>query len=165
MIRGINKIGPRMSAVGSAGWIASKPEPHEQGVYNAISLDLADPFSSLYSGTSGGILFEDPFYALLACYNLGYLRKLSVLPQCTSWQEAWARRGKILESIEARAYNPHDWFVDCHPKSSGGIPRVELLSLEAQTLGRLRTSGLGEVYKVRMPGKYALYLLTPPRKA
>jgi len=151
------RAGAWVSPQAAPNWNVSPPQLQRQATYTVVAIDAADPLSQHYSMRSGGILFEDPFYAILACYNAGYRGQLLTLPQVADWQEAWTRREKIVQSIAAKKYDPKKWFIECLPGSGGGDLRPEFLSLAGEVLGELRESGLGNLPTARGLAKYALY--------
>jgi hypothetical protein len=157
MSRRTYRPGAWVSPQATASWKLSLPQLQSKETYTVISLDAADPLSQHYSMRSGGILFEDPFYAVLACYNVGYRRRPLILPQVADWQEAWARREHIVQTIAANKYDPEQWFIECLPGSAGQDLRPASLSLTGEVLGQLRESGLGDLPSARGLAKYALY--------
>jgi hypothetical protein len=157
MSRGAYRPGTWTLPGGTAGWNSPPPSLQPQTKYDVILLDVLDPLSRHYSMRSGGILLEDPFYAVLACYSVGYLRRLLCLPAVTNWQQAWARREQIVQSIAAAKYDAEEWFIECRQRGEIDQPRPEFLSLSGAVLDRFRESGLGELPTPQGPTKYALY--------
>jgi hypothetical protein len=151
------RAGAWVSQQAAPNWKVSPPQLQPRATYTVVAIDAADPLSRHYSMRSGGILFEDPFYAMLASYNAGYRGQLLTLPQVADWQEAWTRREQIVQSIATKKYDPKRWFIECLPGSGGGDLRPEFLSLTGEVLSELRESGLGDLPTARGLAKYALY--------
>ena len=71
------------------------------------------------SSRSGGLLYEDPFYAVLAAYNVGLATAKGVAPtrgalvevKTPGREQAWARRQTIIDHIHRGTYRPEAYFA------------------------------------------------------
>jgi hypothetical protein len=123
--------------------------------YYFLHMPVSDPLSKLYSMRSGGILFEDPFYALLAAYNSARTRTLLMLPMVGDSQEAWSRRPELVRALSQKEYQPERFFVECI--SLAGPLQADLLVLKGSVLDGLRKEGFADIAGKQGLAKYALY--------
>jgi hypothetical protein len=139
------EITPFLNATG-------EPPVTPEVTYRLLTLSGARQDSRHVSMRFGGIAYEDPFYALLACHNIGLTRKLLLLP-ATSAAFAWEQRGIILDSLRLRQYLPERYFVECRSvgMEPGGPPLREL-SVSGQDLLKLRHAGTADI---RPGGRFA----------
>lgn len=66
------------------------------------------------SGRSGGLLYEDPFYAVLAAFNSGN-GSLAMEVKASSREQAWARRQEIVDAIRMGTYRADRYFTERGP--------------------------------------------------
>lgn len=87
----------------------------------------------MISRRSGGILYEDPFYALLASFNLGRFGMPWAEPLVASRQAAWQQRPAIVAELARGVYRPEQYFDLAGPLMVG--PEQPYLSAHS-VLGR-----------------------------
>jgi hypothetical protein len=111
----------------------------------------------------GGIAFEDPFYALLACFNVGKYHKLFFIPKVSSVGQAWQRRMAILDALGNRSYDPSNFFRECAPIGQNhiGLPMTSL-SVRGDLLLQMRQVGEGNIQDGSGFAMYALYEFVLP---
>jgi hypothetical protein len=150
------------AGVGTGQLRTSAPSLDPHAEYRLLKLNALDEPITRASMRFGGIAFEDPFYALLACFNLGMYGSLFFLPRVTSVDQAWSQRSAILDALVRGSYIPDRFFVKCTPAVPGGtgLP-MEDLTVNGALLGKLRESGRGNVPDNKGIGKYALYDFVP----
>jgi len=118
------------------------PAVSDEAYYHVFSLIGIDDVAKLTSKPAGGIIYEDPFYAFLACFNLGYSKQLYLLPAKATYPSVWETRNEILKTLEAKTYLPESYFVLCSPASSNPlIQNPELSSIKGSDLIGLREIG------------------------
>jgi hypothetical protein len=133
---------------GAAPAIPSRAEsPNEAATYLLPNLQGSNPANAMLSVAEGGVLYEDPFWFLLAAYEVGRSGRLPILPKGTP-QAVWTRRAELLEELRAGTLVPDRWFTRMDPVGEGnGLP------------ARIRTTTGAEILKMRLAGDA---LLTDP---
>ena len=121
------------------------------------------------SSRAGGLLFEDPFYAVLAGYNIGLQATPAPAGQpvevkVSSRDQAWAQRQQIVDELRKGSYRADRWFAVSGPVPvakegaswrSGGVSAADLDKLVVN--GRTAvTFGEGA------PALYGLYRYVAP---
>jgi hypothetical protein len=140
------------------------PSLNTSSKYRLLCLTAADNMSQFISKQFDGILFEDPFYAIMASYNIGRWKRLYVLPAVSSREQAWQRRTTILEALQKRTYQPTDFFVECLPigNRGDGMP-VKILTIPGEQLQPLYQNGTGDIRLDDGGGWFSLYQFVPPQ--
>lgn len=129
--------------------------------YKVLSLAAVDQFGKFVSMRFGGIVFEDPFYFLLACKNISQLRGhskgLYVLPTVESKQAAWKQRAIILKQLQMRSYQPFDFFAECDPIGQQPLPPLASFDITGSQLAELRDVGGANLHDKVGLGKFVMY--------
>ncbi len=118
----------------------------------------------LMSKKSGGFLYEDPFYALLASYNIGIAGSGLLEISVSSRNQAWAQRQRIVTELQQGTYRPERYFAATGPALAAeeGGP-MGLVSLLGADLSRLAENGMTEVRPDGKPARlYGLYHYVAP---
>ena len=149
-------------AVSSAALPGESPRIDAGSEYSVLKLNALRETVSRRSLRFGGVAFEDPFYALLACFNVGVHGKLLLLPKVTSVAEAWRRRTAILDALSKRTYDPSHLFQECAPAAGNrtGLP-LAALSVRGDLLQQIRQVGRGNIQDGAGFAQYALYEFIP----
>jgi hypothetical protein len=126
--------------------------------YRLLALNALKEATSRVSTRFGGILFEDPFYALLACFNAGTYHRLLLLPRVNTGDQAWRQRDAIVSSLTNGTYDPGRLFFECLTRGENrtGLP-MRLLDVRGDLLANLRQTGNGNVRDSAGFSGYALY--------
>jgi hypothetical protein len=150
------------TAVGMSALRSDKPPVDPKSEYRLLALSALQEIVSRISMRFGGIVFEDPFYALLACFNVGAHRKLFLLPKVSSVDQAWQQRIPIVNSLAKGAYDPGKFFFECAPvdQNQTGLP-ITLLTVRGDLLQQLRQVGRGNLRDSAGFSRYALYDFIP----
>lgn len=114
------------------------------------------------SKRSGGVVYEDPFYAVLACFNLGYLKKPLVEVRASSREQAWSRRPALLGELARGEYRPERYFSPAGPALGGGVaPSAH--GIAGEDMERLVFNGMAEARLDAAPARlYRLYRYEAP---
>jgi hypothetical protein len=134
--------------------------------YLTINLFVLDPFALPRSVGAGGVLFEDPFYALLACYNATLGKPLLLIPFARKGEDLWRRRRDIVLSVREKSYRPERFFAEARPINDDQPGPLKIQSVGGDQLERLRAHGAAVLLldKARGMAEYHLYFpdLSPP---
>lgn len=95
------------------------PVTHSDQRYTVVRFGAEPSDRRQVSSRSGGLLFEDPFYAVLAAFNAGK-GSLAMEVKASSRELAWARRQEIVDAIRMGTYDPDRYFAERGPLLSGG---------------------------------------------
>ncbi len=99
--------------------LASIPPRTQSGQHYAVIRFGAEPSGrAQVSSRSGGLLFEDPFYCVLAAFNAGNGSQAMEV-KASSREQAWARRQEIVDAIRAGRYRADRYFAERGPLRSG----------------------------------------------
>jgi len=121
------------------------------------------------SSRAGGLLFEDPFYAVLAGYNIGLQASPAPAGQpvevkVSSRDQAWAQRQRIVDELRQGSYRADRYFAVSGPAhavkaggswGSGGVSAADLDKLVVN--GRT-----GVTFGESAPALYGLYRYVAP---
>lgn len=88
--------------------------------YTVVRFDAEPSDRTQVSSRSGGLLFEDPFYAVLAAFNAG-AASLAIEVKASSRDQAWARRQSIIDAIRLGQYRADRYFAERGPLLSGTL--------------------------------------------
>jgi hypothetical protein len=150
------------TAVGMPALRSDKPAIDPKSDYRLLALRALRESVSRISVRFGGIVFEDPFYALLACFNVGAYSKLLLLPRVISVDQAWQQRSAIVKSLAKGAYSPEKLFVQCKPVAQNrtGLP-MEALAVRGDLLQQIQQVGRGNIQDTTGFSRYELYEFVP----
>ncbi|MGH9632163.1 MAG: hypothetical protein ACRD7E_27985 [Bryobacteraceae bacterium] len=139
--------------------ILEPPSLPEEGQFAAIALNAATETGDFVSVPAGGIVFEDPIWAILAAHAAS--RKASVaLPRAQSNEELWRRVGAAARAVMERKYEPGDFLGPIQGfLPAGSDPRFSVLTVDAAELATLRERGLRSI---PISGQATLFELYQP---
>jgi hypothetical protein len=134
--------------------------------YDMVCLGLEPAGLEHISKRSGGLLYEDPFYAVLAAYNLGQKKIHRVEVKVPSREQAWSQRSQILSELRQNTYRAENYFVIAGARVVGlDTPLWRIAAISGQDLSRLDISGQTEVSVGEVPVRlYGLYQFVAPTK-
>jgi len=92
---------------------------------------------------AGGLVFEDPFYALLACYNATLGKPDHVMPFAKTYKDLWRKRPAIVQAVRTKAYETRvETYFAAAPPPPANQPRppLQLQAIRGDQLERLRES-------------------------
>ena len=124
--------------------------------YLLIGLNVATPRSQLVSIDAGGVVFEEPVWAILAAHALsgkGPEEKVAI-PKAASPLDLWKNIRVAAEAIQAGTYKPSQFFapVEGFIAPAAG-PKFELYAVEAAKVELLRWKS-AQALRVSVPPKY-----------
>jgi hypothetical protein len=160
----------------SAGGTAALPAVRTQAPpvstaarYEVIWLAAEPGGLTQMSSRAGGLLYEDPFYAVLASYNIG-LRPARpqegrlVEVKVSSRERAWAQRQQIVDDLRKGSYRADNYFRlsgPALPPVAGATWRSD--GLAGSDLERLVFSGqAAAAFGETPPALYGLYAYVAP---
>jgi hypothetical protein len=112
--------------------------------YLAIGLNGLTPRGQFASTATGGILFEEPVWAIVAAHSLSQkIKPALAVPLANDNDELWNRLSLLADAVSHDAYKPSDYLA----KIDGFVPpaerpKFELLMVESDQLSALRTRGV-----------------------
>ena len=150
------------AAIGMPALRSDSPSIDPKSEYRLLALSALQETVSRTSVQFGGIVFEDPFYALLACFNVGAYSKLLILPRVSSVDQAWQQRSAIIDSLSNGSYTPEKLFFQCEPvgQNRTGLP-ITALAVRGGLLQQIRQVGRGNIQDSAGFSRYALYEFIP----
>ena len=150
------------TAIGMPALRSDSPPIEPKSEYRLLALSALQESVSRISVRFGGIVFEDPFYALLACFNVGAFSKLLILPRVISVDQAWQQRSSIVNSLANGSYSPEKLFFQCEPvgQNRTGLP-ITALTVRGDLLQQVRQVGRGNIQGSTGFSRYALYEFVP----
>ena len=137
---------------------ASLPAIDPEKNYDVLRLLLEPSGLEHLSKRSGGILFEDPFYALLAGFNFGRFKKPWVEVRVPSREKAWEQRSVIVHEFTRKVYRPERYFhlAGAALTGDGKTPATAHI-ISGKDLASLELNGMADV--VLDSGAGQLFLL------
>jgi hypothetical protein len=130
------------------------------GSYTVIVLNATTPQSDFVSVENGGILFEDPAWAVFAAEGLAQGRMLAV-PIAASEAELGARLPRLETLVRASKYAPEEFFAPVTGFANPPVPSFSLMQVTGAQLTALRGRGIQSFGK---PGPKFYMLFTPAAK-
>jgi hypothetical protein len=132
--------------------------------YDVMVLGIEPSGLAEVSKKSGGLVYEDPFYALLASYNIGRYKSNLVNVQVSSRDHAWAQRQRIVDQLRQGVYRPEKYFALAGPAIPGtNGADLRAASLAGEALSRLAFNGETEARLDGEPAKlFGLYKYVAP---
>lgn len=114
--------------------------------YELIWLAIEPSRLAVVSSRGGGILFEDPFYAVLASFNLGRFTQHWVEVRVSGRDKAWSQRSVIVNELTRGTYRPERYFsLAGLALAERGELSVGARSIAGKDLLRLEFNGRTEV--------------------
>lgn len=138
----------------------SAPVLEQSRSYDVFTLPVVPSMVERLSKRSG-LVFDDPFYALLASYNLGRYGKRWVEVLVRNRERAWSQRTAIVAEIAGGTYRPERYFQIAGPAIVGapaGVLPLSAHGVDGSALGKLYFLGFGDLkLEAGMGGMYQLY--------
>lgn len=120
--------------------------------YLLLTVNALTAMGEFVSSPTGGICFEDPFWAVLSAMSLAQ-KKLTVLPKANDNDQLWRNSSIVSEAVRDGKYEASSFFQEI----KGLIPPAEFPKFETMVVG-------GEqLVALRVRGAQALAGTTPPR--
>jgi hypothetical protein len=150
--------------VGNPGkpMLVSVPPPlSPETDYLLIGLNAETARNRFASLTTGGVVFEDPIWALLAAHAISLSLKDQprvAVPRARDEKDLWKRVLVVAGAIEQGRYQAEDFFgpiAGWVPPSE--TPKFELLAVSAEQITALRARGLQALKISRPPKFFELY--------
>ena len=151
---------------------ATAPAVHRTRRYTMLAYSAEPSGREAVSSRSAGLLYEDPFYAVLAAYNLGLAMPhgaasgggLPVEVRTSSRERAWAQRQPIVEQIRSATYRPDAYFAVSGPLLPAPPQgRWRIGDVDGEDLTRLVfNGGAGAAFGSDRQQFHRLYKFVPP---
>jgi hypothetical protein len=145
---------------------AAAPAVDGSAGYQVLVMPIAPSMAERLSKRSG-IVFEDPFYAVLASYNLARFGQPWVEVLVPGRELAWSRRSSIVAAIAGGTYRPEQYFQRAGPALAGaGQVPLSVHVIAGADLEKLYFLGLADLaLEGGMAGLYQLYKYQAPQRA
>jgi hypothetical protein len=127
-------------------------------MYTVVVLNSTTHASDFVSVSTGGVIFEDPAWAVFAAEGIAQGRKLAV-PLAAKDQDLWERRARIEEAVIASRYSTADFFGPITGFVDPPTPSFRLLQVTGAELAALRARGIQSFGK---PAPKFYVLFQPP---
>lgn len=137
--------------------ISQPPVVEPSKVYTLLGLNAETARSRFISTQTGGIAFEDPFWAIFAAQAVAEKLKLA-LPLAKNNMDLWQNAQELAMAIRQHKYKPEKFFgaiSDFYPL--GSPPRFSLITIESNQLEALRTRSMQSF--MRPPRFFELFQL------
>ena len=132
--------------------------PTEQ--YTVVLLNASTSVTDFASVDTGGILFEDPAWAIFAAEGLSHQPGLAI-PLATNHAEL-AKRLALLESaVKSKHYKAHDFFGPVTRFQNPPVASFSFLQITGAQLDALRKEGIA-TFGRPTPKMYVLFDPPPP---
>ena len=137
--------------------------------YAVVALAAEPSGRQTISSRAGGLLYEDPFYAVLAGFNIGtgltdgYGWSIEVSP--VNREQAWARRQGIVDALRQGSYAGKAHFASSGPlqPAQTELMRWRVDRVSGTALSSLFLIGRGSIsLRGEAPQLYALYRFVAP---
>lgn len=148
-----------------------EPPIQPEARYAAVMISAEPSGREMISSRSGGLLFDDPFYAILAAYNISKAPKRSDLSvgfyvevKTSSRDLTWARRQAIVQAIATGTYLQDRYFSVSGPIH---VTRQDALwhagELPGDQMTKLVSNGASTAsFSGGIPQVYGLYRYVSP---
>jgi hypothetical protein len=136
----------------SPGMTTSAPRIDPQSEYLVFRLNLVTSMAYKISGNTGGVVFEDPFWAVYAAYSAWFTQRKDVtgrlerpwvgIPLASDNQQLWKNAPIAYAAVEHGNYKPEQFLSAAKgflPPSNR--PNFDLMTLPAETIEALRAHG------------------------
>lgn len=123
--------------------ISKAPELSSGKNYTLIGLNALTARGEFVSVANGGVVFEDPFWAILGAHAVGSSTSPTVgIPRAKDNNDLW-RRTLVVKEVQPSSYQPQSFFGPIKglipPATS---PNFELLSVDYDQIAALRSRGM-----------------------
>ena len=127
--------------------------------YLLIGLNAETARSRFASSTTGGVVFEDPLWALLAAHAVSLkIQPQGAVPRARDANDLWKRVLQVAAAIEQGRYKPEDFFAPIEGWiSPSQTPKFELLTVSTEQITALRARGVQSLKISRPPKFFELY--------
>jgi hypothetical protein len=125
--------------------------------YLLLTLNALTPRGEFVSVPTGGISFEDPFWAVLSAMALSQ-KKLTVLPKAASNEELWSNVSAVDKAAREGSYKESNFFEDAKgfvPPAE--FPKFETITVLGEQLAALRDRGVQTLKGTAPPRFYELF--------
>lgn len=123
--------------------------------YTVILLNARTPESDFVSVDSGGVIFEDPAWAVFAAECIAQGRMLGV-PLARSESELWEQLPRLEASVQRSNYLPNHYFAPITGFVGSSGPAFSLLEVDGAQLKALRARGI-QSFGTPKPRFYILF--------
>jgi hypothetical protein len=139
--------------------VSTPPPLLPEADYLLIGLNAQTARSRFASLSTGGVVFEDPLWALLVAHAISrHDRSPVAVPKARSSEDLWERVFLVARAIEECRYQPEDFFGPIEgwlPPSN--MPKFELLTVGSDQIAALRARGIQALKISRPPKLFELY--------
>jgi hypothetical protein len=142
-----------------SGLIGKPPPLLPETDYLLIGLNAETARGRFVSSPAGGVVFEDPIWALLVAHGLSReVRPLLAIPKASNSEDLWERVLLIARAIEERRYQPENFLAPIEAwLLPSKTPRFELLTVRSEQVAALRMRGVQALTNSRPPKVFELY--------
>ncbi len=143
----------------SSSLVVQPPKLVAMTTYLAIGLNALTPRGQFTSTATGGILFEEPIWAILAAYSLSQKTKpVLAIPLANDNDELWNRLSSLADAANRDVYKPSEFLG----KIDGFVPpaehpKFEVLMVQSDQLSALRSRGVQSMTVGRPPLFFELF--------
>ena len=109
--------------------------------YTVIVLNATTPESEFVSVNTGGVIFEDPAWAVFAAEGVAQGKMFGV-PIAGTDAELWSRLPQLEKAVQESKYTPSDFFSPITGFTNPSTPSFSLLQVSGAELTALRTRGI-----------------------
>jgi hypothetical protein len=131
--------------------------------YLLIGLNAQTTRSRFVSVSTGGVIFEDPLWALLVAHAVSQKDRPPVaVPEAIDSVDLWRRVLLVADAIEEHCYQPENFLGPIEgwvPPAT--MPKFELLTVSSEQIAPLRARGIQALRVSRPPKFFELY--QPPK--
>lgn len=126
--------------------------------YVLFTLNALTDTGSFVSVDAGGLIYEDPFWAILAAHGISSQPRLA-LPRAADNDELWRNVPAAAEAVSRGDYKPKMFLEPIKGFiPNNARPEFGLITLEAGQLDALRGEGLQTLAVTAPPKLYELYI-------
>lgn len=136
-----------------------EPPPHLEpsANYLLLTLNAVTPRSEFVSSATGGVAFEDPFWAVLSAMALSQ-KKMAVLPIAANNEELWTKVSAVDIAVREGSYKESNFFQNAKgfiPPAE--FPKFETVTVVGEQLAALRSRGVQTLKGTAPPRYYELF--------
>ncbi len=150
------------SHLGDKNFIQQFPTtPKANATYCLQTLPGEDSLTETLNLRSGGVIYEDPFWFILAAYNINKTAGRFIIPRPANPQNAWQSRLEVLAALHNDQYQAEEWFAETRPLTdsyNSHDQTAKFIDVIGADLIKLRTAGRGTLVDSDLGvGRYILY--------
>jgi len=122
-------------------FVSEVPTLLADNLFVLVHLNVSTARSQFISVPDGGILYEDPIWAILAAHAIS-MKSSAALPIAKGNQELWKNLSVLKKAIMEKTYKPQEFFGSVKefiPSDSSA--KFELLVVESDKIQALRDRG------------------------